>query len=365
MPTYFDLGGSLVTQDEYLARNISNADAFAPRTKLADGTLTEQKLAFLEPGQQDFTEIGIGKPLSVWITSAYVGSLPPKSSFRKKGCLLTSAVKSWSYQNAKPRALNAIKKSVERHKEIEFSATESGTRIAFYSPSLVDEQLEVTVEMAFDDIDEDFYSSIGDILSSAGSLPVFASASTYFLAAGALFKIGGRIANGLRDNEAEFSTTGTLNFDNAGEKVKAGYRLMTRSAIDSKTLGGLAIKNGKLVEKASPDAPYAGDIPHIIIAIDGARKQSLKDFAAQAASANLLQRFYNIRENGQTQADALVDALKLYNDARYRDDAREILDLMASDQLSEDEKKKLKTRYDAIIRNIVNKEFIPKESTAV
>lgn len=359
MPVYSTINGSLVTQDEYMAI-LGSADAFnAPLALNIDGNGDEQKLVVEAGVEEAFTEIGIGKPLSIWITSAYVGTLPPKG-FRKKGCLLTSAVKSWNYQNAKPRALNAIKKSIEKHKEIEFSATEPGTRIAFYSPSLVDEQLEVTIEMAFDDIDEDFYSAIGDILSSAGSLPVFASASTYLLAAGALFKIGGKIANGLKDNEAEFSATNSLNFDNAGEKIKAGYRLITRSSVDKQTLDSLAIKNGRLVEKASPNKPYSGDIPHVVVAIDGARKQSLKDFAAQAASANLLQRFYNIRENGQTQADSLIEALKLFNDARYRDDAQDILDLIATGHLSDEEKSKLQARYEAIIKNIANKEFIPK-----
>ncbi|WP_448670439.1 hypothetical protein [Pseudoxanthomonas mexicana] len=360
MPVYSTINGSLVTQDEYLAR-IGSADALdAPVALNINGDGAKQKLV-IEPGvEEEFTEIGIGKPLAIWITSAYAGTLPPKG-FRKKGCLVTSAVKSWNYQNAKPRALNAIKKSIDKNKEIEFSATEPGTRIAFYSPSLVDEQLEVTIEMAFDDIDEDFYSAIGDILTSAGSLPVFASTSTYLLAAGALFKIGGKIANGLKDNEAEFSATSSLNFDNAGDKVKAGYRLITRNSVDKQTLEALTIKNGKLVEKASPNTPYSGDIPHVVVAIDGARKQSLKDFAAQAASANLLQRFYNIRENGQTQADSLIEALKLFNDARYRDDAQDILDLIATGHLSDEEKAKLQARYEAIIKNIGNKEFIPKQ----
>ncbi len=373
MPIYYDVSGTLVSEEEYLdvraalvqAQNKTHSelDLGDGRTFKVDAYRPMLAIPEKNGGVREFEPIGIGKPLTLWITSAYTGNLPPKGGLggRRKGCLLSSAVKSWSYQDAKPRALNALKKEVARNSEIQFAGTERGTQIAFYSPALIERQLQATFEMAFDDIDEAFYTSISHVMSSAATLPVFASASPYLLAVGTLFKLGARIANGLYDGKAEFQATETLRIDLPGEPAQAGYRLITRTEIDRAALTAYGIREGRLVNKADPAVAYTGDIPHLVIALDGTMDKSLEGFSAQAAGASLLEQFYNVRENSETSAAAFIEAFKLYNDFRY---SREALDLKKSLEqpgLSDKEKARLQERYEAVVKNIVTDEFKPKD----
>lgn len=375
MPVSYDINGTLVSEDEYLATHRALAEVRGERRGVVTfgdgrkvrGDARKPMLRIYEKGRaamvesREFAPIGIGKPLTLWITSAYVGNVPPKHHFKKRGGLLSSSVKSWSYQDAKPRALNAVKKEVGCNSEIPFAANEPGTRLAFYSPALVDRQLGATLEMAFDNVDEDFYSSIGDVMTSAGALPVFASASPYLLAVGTLFKIGAQIANGLYDNKAEFQATETLNIDVPGHLAEAGYRLVTRNEMERASLSGYGIKEGRLVKNGDPAAPYSGNTPYVIVALDGTMDKSLEDFSAHAASAALLEQFYNIRENGETSADAFKQALKLFNDFRYSRDALDVKKTLAQPDLSTEEKARLEERYKAIVKNILTDEFKPKE----
>lgn len=376
MPIYYDINGTLVAEDEYLAKRQEIADMHAndkdvvvfSAGRMVRATNYTPKLALTKGAHAEsevrgFVPIGIGRPLTLWITSAYVGNLPPKSgmSRRKKGCLLSSSVKSWSYQDAMPRALNALKSEVERNSEIQFAATEPGTQLAFYSPAVVDRQLNVTFEMAFDNVDEDFYSSIGDVMLSAGALPVFASASPYLLTVGSLFKIGAKIANAIYDSKAEFQASEKLNIDLSGPKIEAGYRLLTRTEMDRASLTEYGVREGRLVKKSDPSVAYKGDIPYIIIALDGTMDNSLNKFSTQAASASLLQQFYNIRGDGETSADAFVQAFQLYNDFRYSREAAEIKKYLSQPDLTEEDKARLEARYKAIVKNIRSEEFKPKD----
>ncbi|UPG89493.1 hypothetical protein L2Y96_19165 [Luteibacter aegosomaticola] len=372
MPVYYDINGSLFAEDEYMTAR----EAFSsPRARGGVGinlgpgrtmsvpslpTLKLSSTSSMPAIQREFEPIGIGKPLTLWIASAYVGKLPPKNWLGGKGCLLSSAVKSWSYQDAQPRALNAIKQDVGRQTELQFAANEVGTRLAFYSPALVDRQLSVTFEMAFDDVDEDFYKSVSGVMSAAGAIPAFASASPYLLAASALVNIGSKIANGLYDSKAEFQATETLNIDLPGNKPQEGYRLIARDELDRKSLADYGISDGRLLKKDGSGTAYGGDTPYVIVALDGTTDPALKNFSANAASASLLEKYYNIRENGETSADAIIQALKLFNDFKYNREAADLKKSIDGGNLSQADKDNFTARYNAIVKNIYTDEFKPK-----
>jgi hypothetical protein len=228
----------------------------------------------------------------------------------------------------------------------------------FYSPAAIDRRLTLTIEFAFDDVDEGLFQTLSSIFSAAGGLPVFASASPYLLAASALFKIGGALGNRLFDNRAEFTATEQISLALEDGRGFAGYIVLTRAPLEGTELKtGYSVSNeGVLVDKDGK--PYTGSVPHAIVALDGRADRSFEKFSASAVTASLLQKFYNVREDGSTDAKLLVDALTLYNDFRYSREAGELKAALGSAQGKERED--LQTRYNAIVKNIQAEVFKPK-----
>ena len=373
MPVYYDVNGALLSEEEFLkaptpvkdkrARRrrplVAPTEAKARKTGRTRGAAPAERgiTDHTAPTSASFVEIGLGKPLTIWVTSAYAGDLPPKGLFGGKGGLVSSAVKSWSYQDAQPRALNMIKKSVERRNEIVGAGNEPGTQILFYSPALVDRSLKVTVEMAFDDVNEDFYDGISKVLMAAGSLPVFLPYSSYLLLAGSLVKIGASLANRLFDGGPEFQASEDFKIDLPGAPAAAGYRLMTRSDLDRQTLQEFTIDNGKLVSKRDTSKAYDGPTPYVVLALDGQSDTQLEGFSARAASAAVLQTFYGIREDGESSADNLIQALTLLNDFKYNTEAKDLANRLKAGNLSPTEKDRLEGRRAAVAKNIRTTEF--------
>lgn len=375
MALYYSVGGALVRDYELIERATAVTEVTAGqrgaysfgRARIVRADAPRAEFVTVSRGGEvgvtrPFTEIGIGRPLTLWITSAYPAQLAAR---RARGALVSSAVKSWSYGNAKPRALNILKKSAERGKYIgPPAATEEGTSLMFYSPALADRALAVTVEMAFDNVDERIFATIASVFSSAGALPIFGAASSLLLAAGEVIKLAGKFANAIFDGRAEFQGTETLNIGLPEEHLSlAGYALLTRDDLEEDALAEFQIVRGKLVRK-SDGALYAGNTPFVVIAADGQADPGLEGFSAMAASAALLERFYNIREDSQTTADVLIQALKLYNDFSYRNDADALAKRLKDGSLPEEERKSLQARYEAIVKNILSDLFKPAASSA-
>ncbi|GMV31874.1 MAG: hypothetical protein AMXMBFR59_39990 [Rhodanobacteraceae bacterium] len=371
MALYYSVGGNLLRPEE-VRKHGDKIDSFEAEKKDTDSgnlTFSAEKHVFgfslaANAPVVAFEPIGLGKPLTIRLVSVYPGDLPPKSGVfgKERGALVTSAVKSWQTFDAQPRALNALKKSVKRFQSISVpAATEEGTWIVFYSPALVDRSLTLTVELAIDDIDEDLLTSIGSIFKSAAGLPIFAMASPYLLAADALFKLGGKVANGLYDGKAEFQGTEVISFDVGGERTAvAGYAVLTRSDFDEATLESYSVGKAGILQDTQGKA-YDGKIPYAVIALDGRADTKLEAFKSTAASAALMQRFYDVRPDGQTNATALTEALSLYNDFRFRAEAIDVITALKDQKLSENERKALEEKLEAIKKNIKNTLFEPKQ----
>lgn len=371
MPVYHSVGTTLVPKEELLEKKRDVLKFMAGQVEVmsfSTGTTEMVTLGHKLAGETEsvgFREIGLGKPLTIRLTSIYPGDLPPKGGFfgKKRGVLISSAVKSWQTFDAQPRALNVLKDRAKKGVAIPGpAAVEEGTPLVFYSPALTDRSLILTFEMAFDNVDESFFKGIGEIFKTAGGLPIFASAQPYLLAAGVLFNLGGALGNAIFDSRAEFQGTENLYFAVPGEEVTpAGFALISQSPLDEKTLENYFVKEtGELVDKQS-DQPYAGDIPYVVVALDGLADSKLETFSATAASAALMKQFYNVREGSSTSAEIMVDALRYYNDFRYR---REALDLKErlEEAETDEEKEKIQAQLDAVLENIQTDFFKPEQA---
>ncbi|HEX2254411.1 MAG TPA: hypothetical protein VHQ65_14175 [Thermoanaerobaculia bacterium] len=369
MALYHSMGRTLVSAEELVEKS-REVELFtrgdADRVDFRTGTVTLEMVrgaAFALPGEErrEFKPIGVGKPLTIRIASVYPGDLPPRGGIfgKARGSLVTSAVKSWQSFDMQPRALNILKRGVKKRETILGpAATEEGTPLVFYSPALVDRSLIVTFELAFDDVNEAVIQAVGAVFQVAAGLPVFVSAAPHLLAASALFRLGGQIANALFDGRAEFQGTENLYLDIPGEKATpAGFALITRSPLDeSMLIKHYVTGSGQLVEKDSGTA-YSGEIPYVVMALDGTPDPALETFSASAASAALLKKFYNVRPEGETDAGILVQALTFYNDFRYRE---QILDLDGRiSQATGEDKKRLELRRGALLTNIKSDLFKP------
>src|SRR5215213_2579755 len=121
---YYAQGDAIMTADEIFQPDVfRSVTGFfddlrrgkTPSTiNLPTGELKVEGAGIMEVEEKEipFQPIGLGLPLSVMVREVYTGKFP-KSSFlgpKKEDMLLTSAIKSIATLDAKPRALNYIKK---------------------------------------------------------------------------------------------------------------------------------------------------------------------------------------------------------------------------------------------------------------
>jgi hypothetical protein len=98
----------------------------------------------------------------------------------------------------------------------------------------------------------------------------------------------------------------------------------------------------------------------MVISLDGRKVRAYEDFTPTAASAILLQRFYGIGDNQEKPLDDLMEALKVYNDWRFRQRADRMAEELQGLRKGSSEYKQMKKEYDATVANILNKALKPK-----
>ena len=360
MAIYYSLGDALVTEDELQDKNISDISAIRTRTVFRSGEFKPESAVSSftrEDGSvTDFEPIGIGKPLIVELRKIYTGRHPHRR--RSKDLLVTSAMKSLAAFNGEPRAINLMLRNVGANEERgEVPATENGTSLIFYSPALTEYNSNITVEFGFDEFDDEAFNDFGNLFTAAAGIPIFAAASVYLLAAGAVTKISGKIGSFFLDKKQVFKSTNPLHLLRGGaEKASAGFALMTddRDDFDEETRKRYQLNNrGELVDREG--SKYSGDAPYAVISYDGRTIDSYKDFSATQASAELLDRFYSVNDRREIASNLLLDSVKLYNDYKFRKQAdafeSQIKALDANSDSAEIEK--LSARRDAALANIV------------
>jgi hypothetical protein len=304
--------------------------------------------------------IGTGRPLSIILRHAYTGRYP-KGGFvggSRKDLLVTSAVRDvFATFNAAPRAVNMLKRRIPRGTSIAgVDATENGTQLIYYSPAVTQVSTTATIELSFDDYPDELVSRIGGAIQTAGGIPLFGPYGPVMIGVGLAIKLVSGLINALVDSKAEFSVSERLEFElPGGEPLSSGYRVLCESTFDPTPL---AFKLGVgLVD--SQGQPYSGDEPYIVILLDGKKQDSFKEFTPTAATAALLERFLQQKDGSEVVISSIVDAVKLYNDFRFRAEADKLTAQLPSDKESE-EFKALKKKIDALLANIGEPLLKPK-----
>jgi hypothetical protein len=315
-----------------------------------------------------FNRIGLGLPLSVMVREVYTGKFPKSGFFgaKKEDMLVTSAIKSIATLDAKPRALNYLKKKVSARSRMERpGASEQGTPHVFYSPALLERSLTMDVTIAFDSFDQEIFEQIGNTFSSAAGIPLFVTQSFYLIAAGVITKLIGKIGEAIFDATPEFESSDALDiFLPGSQPLPAGFVLITADNIDSvdptfRTKHKVSIE-GRVVEVANEENVYSGDVPYVVISVDGTPDEELKTFTPTAVSAAVMSRFFNIKEGKSAPFDLVIEALKLYNDVSFRKQI-EALDKKIAAETNEAAKEELKKKRAALQANILEELLKAKE----
>lgn len=372
MAIFYSLGDALVADDELIEKDVKGYLAkFNKNRKTAEvlfstGVLTGKNIieSYISSNGEiiPFKPIELGKPLTIEIRHVYTGKHPKKKFLDpSKDMLITTAMKSIAAFNAAPRAVNFLKKNVRaKHNVMNPSATDEGTPLIHYTPALIQKNTVLTLEIGFDEFPDEIFSIAKNALTQAAGLPIFASSSSYLLAAGAITKIIGDLGSRLFDSSPVFKATEPLYFYRAGSSVpQAGYRLITEDDVNPSLLKNFKInENGQLVNDNGE--PYDGDTPYIVISLDGNEMEEYANFAPTAASAALLERFYKINDGQEQPLGPLMDALKLYNDWKFRKEADALEEEIKDLEPDSEEYKEKKEQYDALVANILDDLLKPK-----
>jgi hypothetical protein len=275
--------------------------------------------------------------------------------------MLTSAMKGLVTYDAAPRAVNLLRKNVKAETNIRtVAATEKGTPLIFFSPALTEPASVLTLELIFDQFPQEIFNALSTAMTSAASVPVFAPANFYLMAAGMVMKLIGKGGENIFDGQAAFSQTEELNFRLPGAPLpQADFRLVTEDDFEEDVLNKFKVSSdGKLVD--SNDRAYKGNHPYMVISLDGHKTEDFKDFTPTAASAALLDRFFHIREGREQSLDMLLDALRIYNDWKFRSKADHIAKELADLDPESERYKTKKESYNAMVDNILNQMLKPK-----
>jgi len=374
---YYAQGTAIVTDDElFSSDNLSKSSAFfadlsqgiSPASIVFSTGVLEAVSArsAMAPGESPvpFEPIGLGKPLTVMIREVYTGAHPSGGLFGgKKDMLITSALKSITAFDAKPRAINFLEKKVAPNSRLNRpGASEQGTPLVFYSPSLLERSLTMDLGVVFDQFDPKLFDTLGDVFSAAAGIPLFLPASLYLLAAGMLTKIAGSAGEALFDGKPVFDRTEALDvFFPGSPPLPPGFRLITPDNVDVQESGFRDKYHvnslGQVVDGS--DKPYQGNMPYIVISVDGTEQPEYASFTPTAASAAILAKFFGAGEQGQLAKD-LIKAVQVLNDVTFRTQVDQ-LDAQIKEAKTAKEKAALKVKREALAKNIMEDLLKPKE----
>lgn len=326
-------------------------DAVAPPRSFAAGDGAA-------PLVTEFTPIGPNRPLTILIQHIYTGKYPKGGLFGGgKDLAVVSGVKDYAVFGASSRALNFMKKSIKARSGVTApSAFEEGTPLISYQSAVVSDSQTITIEGAFDNFPDELVDKVGNALSTAAGIPLFLPWAGYLMAAGAVTKLAGGLADALFDGKPAFSFDETLDFNMPGTQLPtADFRVLAPNTFNA---AGYRFVRGKGLLDAN-NKPYAEDEPYVVISLDGAERPKLADFAPTVASASILKRFFNMRDGAAASVDAIVDGLKLLSDSKYRLEADELMKKISTLPTDDPQLAGMKERYGALVMNIADERMKP------
>lgn len=282
-------------------------------------------------GLPDFTQPGIGKPLSVEILSVYTGDAPQKFFGGRKDLLIVSGVKSAQTYGRAPKALNQLVEKIEDFQYLQPGAFTQGSPIVYYSPAVDVSTTLCSFELVSDSFSREVFDMIGRLFSSTAGLPIFAPLNGYLIVGGALVKTSGKIGNAIFESAAFMREDIAFRFETPDlPMVQAKQMIICNDRDKHKLMGyepGLTSEIGGnqrpvLLSKRT-GKPYRGDAPYIMISIDGRKREALREFTPKLASAAMIEKFYGSALEVQ-EIDILEEAMLLYNDYHYYKKAKQL-----------------------------------------
>lgn len=366
---YYALGTALVTEDELVSSdNLSRSSEFfaelshgdAPAaiefsTGMLESAAAMMAMDVAEP-PVPFQPIGPGKPLTIMIREVYTGRFPSGGIFgTKKDMLITSALKSITVFDGKPRAINFLQDGVTSQSRLNRPrASGQGTPLVFYSPALLEKSLTLDLAIVFDQFPQALFETMSTIFTSAAGIPLFLPYKVHLLAAGMLTKIAGSAGEALFDGNPVFNRTVGLDIYFPGSPpLPPGFRLITPDNVDLMEPGFRSKYHvspvGTVVD--ADDQPYTGNMPYIVISVDGTDQPEFASFTPTAASAQILSKFFGAGEQGQLAND-LIKAVQILNDVTYRTQVDK-LDADIARATTPEGKAALKEKRDALAKNIL------------
>lgn len=240
-------------------------------------------------------------------------------------------------------------------------APDKGTPLICYSPSLAQASSIVTVEVMFSNFPKETFSAVSQAFNAASGVPVFAPASGYLVAAGLVTKLLSSIVKSLSEGTPALKRTEEITFITPGStETVAGFVLLIADGVPSSLLRNYKINSaGALAQVSHEENLYDGDYPYVVISLDGREYDEFKTFAPTAATAAELDKFYNISDGSSQPLGTLVEALKLYNDMKFREKATNVAERLKGMDKKSAEYKNLAAHYDAYISNIGIRELKP------
>jgi hypothetical protein len=162
-------------------------------------------------------------------------------------------------------------------------------------------------------------------------------------------KLAGNLGHALFDG-TRFSVTAAIDFDVPGAvPAIADFRVITGGGFDPTAY---RYQDGVGLVDAS-GAIYLGDEPYIVLSLDGKPRDNLKTFMPTVSSAAVLQRFFQVGENGQVPIDTIVHAIQLASDFKYREQAIALKAGLAA-ETDPTRKAQLESQLDAALKNITD-----------
>ena len=319
-----------------------------------------ERAKFVEASTVGFTPIGIGLPLAVQIRHVYTGQFPKQSFFAKnKDMLVTSAMKDVAIFNAATRAVNILRKGVAAGAGFDTpQATEQGTPLIWYTPAVTSSSTILTLEIVFDEFPDEILSRISGAVSSLAGIPIFMPASGYLLMASTIVKLAGGLGQALFDGKPVFSATETIDFDTPGAPIaEAEFRIICSPGLDASEFRFIP-KRGLV---GQGDKVYDGPEPYVVISLDGKKREEWASFSATMASAAVMQKFYNVKDDTETAIDTVVEAMKLFNDFKFRSQVDALDKRIATVAAGSAELKELTQKRNALAANILTDVLQPTQ----
>lgn len=271
--------------------------------------------------------------------------------------LVCSAAKGEETFNAQALALNLLVQDVKAKAYFGPGADMKGTPVAFYSPALLSHQLFISIHIAVQKWPHELMDSISNLLASAAGLPIFMPYAGVLIAARNVINLGSTLSNNLI-SKADFSETVSLNMAIPYlAKSGGGLLLLTDESARQRTDPEFDASKfrmdgqNRLVDQAGK--PYAGDMPYVVLGLDGSPNSSLDAFVPTAVGADELAKFFGARsETSQVIADALIEGIGLYNDRRFRSKAESVAKRMKGLPAGSDAEVEARAEFDRYNANI-------------